>query len=669
MTAVLTSERAGKTTGSSSALPVSFRGLRRTFGTGDAARTVLRDVTFDVAAGEVLAILGTVRLRQVNPAARGRRPGLPQRRFRGHRTDSAVQGIDPRCAFAFQEPRLLPWHTLQANVAIGLPTGCSAKDGKAKVSRLLELVGLDSFAKHRPREVSGGMAQRASLARALARNPGVLLLDEPFGALDALTRHQDAGPAPGRPPAEPTTVLLVTHDVDEALQLADRIIVLGSVPTAASGATIVRTVDVPGSRPRDRASAELARLRASLLASLGVDGHRRPQLPARHGPPGHDPRRSPTNAPARRSHYPQPELAPSAPSAQRNTMQHARPFTRRSLLGGSRRGRRLGPGADRLRRRRGLAGQAAAAGSTAGGTLNIDFATYNPLSLVIKDQGWLEASLKDQGVTVNWIQSAGSNKANEALRSGAIDVGSTAGSAALLARSNGSPIQAINIYSQPEWAALVAADGLGHHVRRRPQGQVRRRHQGHRPVLLPAAVPRGGRTDARRRDRAEPAARRRPRGPGERLRARRGPAWTRSWPVPSRRAPTLFYRNLDFNTYGFLNATESFLKDKPELAQTVVNAYEKARAWAADNPEETAQILADVAGLDLAVAKTVVLERTNLDVDPAPGEAQRKVLEKIGPIFVETGDVTDQQQIDDAVATLLDDSLVKKADPSAIKGS
>jgi sulfonate transport system ATP-binding protein len=186
--------------------------------------------------------------------------------------DTPVHGIDPRCAFAFQEPRLLPWHTLQANVAIGLPAGTSAKEGKAKVARLLELVGLQDFAKHRPREVSGGMAQRTSLARALARNPGVLLLDEPFGALDALTRIKMQDLLLDIHREEPTTVLLVTHDVDEALQLADRIIVLG--PDAAGpGATIVRTIEVPGSRPRERASAELALMRSSLLATLGVDGH------------------------------------------------------------------------------------------------------------------------------------------------------------------------------------------------------------------------------------------------------------------------------------------------------------------------------------------------------------------------------------------------------------
>ena len=271
MTAVLSSLPGATTPSHAPALPVSFRSLRRTFGTGSTARTVLRDVTFDVAAGEVLAILG--------PSGCGKSTLLRATAGLDYPTagsvvieDTPVHGIDPRCAFAFQEPRLLPWHTLQANVAIGLPAGCSAKEGKAKVARLLELVGLENFAKHRPREVSGGMAQRASLARALARNPGVLLLDEPFGALDALTRIRMQDLLLDIHRAEPTTVLLVTHDVDEALQLADRIIVLG--PDAAEqGATIVQTVEVPGSRPRGRASAELALMRASLLETLGVDGH------------------------------------------------------------------------------------------------------------------------------------------------------------------------------------------------------------------------------------------------------------------------------------------------------------------------------------------------------------------------------------------------------------
>jgi sulfonate transport system ATP-binding protein len=267
--------------GSASALPVSFRSLRRTFGSGRQAHTVLRNVDFEVRAGEVLAILGTSgcgKSTLLRATA-----GLDSPTSGSVDIDGTpVQGIDSRCAFAFQEPRLLPWHTLQANVAIGLPAGVSAKAGKAKVARLLELVGLKDFAKHRPREISGGMAQRASLARALARNPGVLLLDEPFGALDALTRIKMQDLLLNIHRAEPTTVLLVTHDVDEALQLADRIIVLGKEAGATgtgtgtaskAGATIVRTVAVPGERPRNRASVELARMRASLLESLGVDAH------------------------------------------------------------------------------------------------------------------------------------------------------------------------------------------------------------------------------------------------------------------------------------------------------------------------------------------------------------------------------------------------------------
>lgn len=274
MTAVLTP---GTTRSShKQALGVHFSGLGRSFGTGTDRRVVLRDVDVEVEPGEILAILGTSgcgKSTLLRAAAGLDHPDSGQVLIDG----TPVTGIDERCAVAFQEPRLLPWHTLQANVAIGLPRSSSATAGKAKVSELLHLVGLDSFAKHRPREVSGGMAQRTSLARALARNPGVLLLDEPFGALDALTRIKMQDLLLDIHSAQPTTVLLVTHDVDEALQLADRIIVLGrpadrSADTA-EGSTVAEFVTVPGERPRDRNSAELGRLRSSLLAMLGVTGH------------------------------------------------------------------------------------------------------------------------------------------------------------------------------------------------------------------------------------------------------------------------------------------------------------------------------------------------------------------------------------------------------------
>lgn len=317
-----------------------------------------------------------------------------------------------------------------------------------------------------------------------------------------------------------------------------------------------------------------------------------------------------------------------------------------------------------------LAGENAASteeGSTAT-ELNIDFATYNPLSLVIKDQGWLEADLEDEGVTVNWIQSAGSNKANEALRAGAVDVGSTAGSAALLARSNGSPIKTIDIYSQPEWSAMVTVEGTGIENLEDLRGKSIAATKGTDPYFfLIQSLESAG------IDPSEVTVQNLQHADGwAALNNGSVDAWAGLDPIMAsaeQDGANLFFRNIDFNTYGFLNANEEFLEESPELAQTVVNAYEKARQWAKENPEETAQILADVAGIDVELANAVIIERTNLDVDPAPGEAQRAVLEKVGPIFVETGDVSSQEQIDEALDTLFDDSFVTNADPDAIQAS
>lgn len=260
----------------SDAFTVAFHGVGRTFASGagkrtEAARPVLRDVTITAAAGEVVAILGTSgcgKSTLLRIAAGLDHPTTGSVLIDG----SPVAGIDPRTAFGFQEPRLLPWRTIAANVALGLPKRTPKPEGRAQVAELLELVGLTDFADHRPREISGGMAQRASLARALARRPGVLLLDEPFGALDALTRLKMQDLLLSIHLAAPTTILLVTHDVDEALQLADRVILLGR-EEGRPGSTIAQTVTVPGNRPRDRGSAELAELRGRLLDGLGIDRH------------------------------------------------------------------------------------------------------------------------------------------------------------------------------------------------------------------------------------------------------------------------------------------------------------------------------------------------------------------------------------------------------------
>ena len=249
----------------------AFASDRRHRGAPVPRHLVVRDISLSVAPGEVLAILGTSgcgKSTLLRIAAGLDSPSAGVVRIDG----SPVGGVDARCAVAFQEPRLLPWRTLAGNVALGLPRDGRSRVREARVEELLDLVGLTSFAGHRPREVSGGMAQRTSLARALARNPGVLLLDEPFGSLDALTRLKMQDLLLDVHAAAPTTVLLVTHDVDEALQLADRVVLLGPEP-GCDGATFRHVLTVPGRRPRDRGSAELAELRATLLAGLGIDRH------------------------------------------------------------------------------------------------------------------------------------------------------------------------------------------------------------------------------------------------------------------------------------------------------------------------------------------------------------------------------------------------------------
>ncbi|WP_246139946.1 ABC transporter ATP-binding protein [Protaetiibacter larvae] len=254
------------------ALPVRVRDVVRRFPSPDGAdRIVLRGIDLEIGAGEIVALLGpsgcgkSTLLRLVS--------GLDRADAGEVAIDGeAVAPVDQRCAVAFQEPRLLPWRTIERNVELGLPRGTDRRAGRERVAELLRLVQLDHARALRPRQVSGGMAQRTSLARALARNPGVLLLDEPFGALDALTRLTMQDLLLEVHAAEPATILLVTHDVDEALQLADRIVLLGA-DGGEPGATIRRVLEVDKPRPRDRTDAELADVRAELLTLLGVDTH------------------------------------------------------------------------------------------------------------------------------------------------------------------------------------------------------------------------------------------------------------------------------------------------------------------------------------------------------------------------------------------------------------
>ncbi len=317
-----------------------------------------------------------------------------------------------------------------------------------------------------------------------------------------------------------------------------------------------------------------------------------------------------------------------------------------------------------------VAGEGQTSGTPAEGStwskdnLTVDFATYNPLSLIIKDQGWLEDELGDE-VAVTWVQSGGSNIANEGLRANALDVGSTAGSAALLARSNGSPIQVIDVYTQPNWSALLVPTGSDITEVTDLVGQNVAATKGTDPYffLLQALAESGLALDDIVLQNLQHSD-----GRGA-LETGAVDAWAGLDPLLSTSVyngtAEIIYDNVAFNSYGFLNATEDFIENHPDLAQLIVNAYERARAWALENPEETAAILAEVAGIELPIAEATI-ERTVIDIDPVPGEEHRAVLAVIGPIFVESGDVQNQQLIDDALDSLFYPDFVQAADPSAI---
>ncbi|HET7012748.1 MAG TPA: ABC transporter ATP-binding protein [Streptosporangiaceae bacterium] len=229
---------------------VSARALSKSFD----STVVLDRLDLDLAPGEFVALLGR--------SGSGKSTLL--RAFAG--LDSEITGdleVHGTVSIAFQEPRLVPWKRLWSNICLGLRTPPGQPPREVAALALAE-VGLTDRANAWPLTLSGGEAQRASLARALVREPSLLLLDEPFSSLDALTRitmHQLVLDLWER---HRPAILLVTHDVDEALALADRVLVLADGRISHES-----RIDIP--RPRDRTAQELTRLRTRLLAELGVD--------------------------------------------------------------------------------------------------------------------------------------------------------------------------------------------------------------------------------------------------------------------------------------------------------------------------------------------------------------------------------------------------------------
>ena len=294
--------------------------------------------------------------------------------------------------------------------------------------------------------------------------------------------------------------------------------------------------------------------------------------------------------------------------------------------------------------------------ASGGGTVRLDYALYNPLSLVVREQKILE----NAGLTVQWEQSAGSNKANEFLRNDNLDIASTAGSAVLQARTNGSPVQTIDVFSQPEWTALVVGKDSTITDVAGLRGKQIAATTGTDPYFfLQQALDQAGLsasdvtiTNLQHAD--------------GRAALERGDvdAWAGLDPNMAGSellaGSKLLYRNVDFNTYGMLNAREAFIKSSPELVQQVVDAYATARAWAIANPADLATLYATQAQLAPEVAARV-LERTTLDVDSVPGDAQRTVLAGIIPLMASAGDVPSADAATEALDGLLVPDFAEKA--------
>lgn len=240
---------------------LQIKGVSKTFGKNGSATQALLPISLDIVPGEFVVIVGpsgcgkSTLLRLIGGLETPTRGTISI----GTRT---VDSVDPRCAIVFQEPRLFPWKKVEANVSVG----ARRMTGKADPQILLDKVGLTGFEQYYPNQLSGGMAQRVALARALIGGPEVILLDEPFAALDALTRLRMQDLVNDVCGSIGSTVVMVTHDIDEALHLADRIVVMSPRP-----GTIVEEITLDTPRPRERGDAHLAALRSRILRHFGFD--------------------------------------------------------------------------------------------------------------------------------------------------------------------------------------------------------------------------------------------------------------------------------------------------------------------------------------------------------------------------------------------------------------
>lgn len=232
---------------SESPAAIRFKGLGQVFETGSGPLEALRSVDFEVARHEFVAVLG--------PSGCGKSTLLRciaglVKPTSGSLEVFGLQVTEPRddIGIVFQKPTLLPWANVEDNVVFPIKhkTGKVSSEDRDSARRLLKMVGLEGFEKRMPSELSGGMQQRVGIARALLLDPDILLMDEPFSALDALTREEMGFELLRIWQERPKTVLFITHSISEAVLLADRVLVMSERP-----GSVIRDLEVPLPRPRN----------------------------------------------------------------------------------------------------------------------------------------------------------------------------------------------------------------------------------------------------------------------------------------------------------------------------------------------------------------------------------------------------------------------------------
>jgi sulfonate transport system substrate-binding protein len=298
----------------------------------------------------------------------------------------------------------------------------------------------------------------------------------------------------------------------------------------------------------------------------------------------------------------------------------------------------------------------AAFGADAVKEIHIDWATYNPVSLVLKQKGLLEKEFAKDGISIVWVQSAGSNKALEFLNAGSIDFGSTAGSAALVAKINGNPIKSIYVYSRPEWTALVTtkdskiasvADLKGKRV------AVTRGTDPH--IFLVRALLGAGLSE---KD-ITPVLLQHPDGKTALIRGDVD-AWAGLDPMMAQAeiedGAKLFYRNADANTWGILNVREQFLKDHPDIVRRVLATYEEARKYSLANYDDLKKTFMAVTRLQENVVDKQLKERTELTHNRI-GAPQRESILAAGVALQQAGVIDAKVDVKAALDSLIDDQV------------